>query len=220
MSLPPDFEWPGTGRASDVFQYIVESPEWRSLYLERAHRENCVASVYGLKACRITVSDTVAPPMRPARDTLAYNLRRGIRMCFERQFDVVRDAVVTSLEDVHAFMQFVVTHTNTPAVEVPFEARRDAVLDMMLEYIDSSSQWEQSGIQVAEDETGRLLFGGGVMRRLTLVQAEHPLGRARGVITAKLQWGTKTDSKHLCCTADVRACMDSLTELACERTGR
>ena len=197
MSLPSDFEWPGTGRASDLFEYILKSPEWATLHLAQMYREPCVASIYALKGLRITVSNTVAPKMRPARDTLAYLVRRGIRVCFERQFDVVRDAVVTSLDEVRVFMQFVVSNMSPWVLgpPVPFEPRRDAVLDMMLEYIDSSSQWEQSQIEVVEDETGRLVFGG-------------------GVLTALIWWDDRAHVKTLCCTVDVRNCMDFVTKLA------
>ena len=216
MSLPSDFEWPGTGRASDLFEYILKSPEWRTLHLEQMYREPCVASIYGLKGLRITVSNTVAPKMRPARDTLAYLVRRGIRVCFERQFDVVRDAVVTSLDEVRVFMQFVVSNMSPWVLgpPVPFEPRRDAVLDMMLEYIDSSSQWEQSQIEVVEDETGRLVFGGGVLGTLTFRPPNIPYGYAGGVLTALIWWDDRAHVKTLCCTVDVRNCMDFVTKLA------
>lgn len=216
MSLPSDFEWPGTGRASDLFEYILKSPEWRTLHLEQMYREPCVASIYGLKGLRITVSNTVAPKMRPARDTLAYLVRRGIRVCFERQFDVVRDAVVTSLDEVRVFMQFVVSNMSPWVLgpPVPFEPRRDAVLDMMLEYIDSSSQWEQSQIEVVEDETGRLVFGGGVLGTLTFRPPNIPYGYTGGVLTALIWWDDRAHVKTLCCTVDVRNCMDFVTKLA------
>ena len=216
MSLPSDFEWPGTGRASDLFEYILKSPEWRTLHLEQMYREPCVASIYALKGLRITVSNTVAPKMRPARDTLAYLVRRGIRVCFERQFDVVRDAVVKSLDEVRVFMQFVVSNMSPWVLgpPVPFEPRRDAVLDMMLEYIDSSSQWEQSQIEVVEDETGRLVFGGGVLGTLTFRPPNIPYGYAGGVLTALIWWDDRAHVKTLCCTVDVRNCMDFVTKLA------
>ena len=216
MSLPSDFEWPGTGRASDLFEYILKSPEWATLRLAQMYREPCVASIYALKGLRITVSNTVAPKMRPARDTLAYLVRRGIRVCFERQFEVVRDAVVTSLDEVRVFMQFVVSNMSPWVLgpPVPFEPRRDAVLDMMLEYIDSSSQWEQSQIEVVEDETGRLVFGGGVLGTLTFRPPNIPYGYAGGVLTALIWWDDRAHVKTLCCTVDVRNCMDFVTKLA------
>ena len=216
MSLPSDFEWPGTGRASDLFEYILKSPEWATLRLAQMYREPCVASIYALKGLRITVSNTVAPRMRAARDALTYHVRRGIRMCFERQFEVVRDAVVTSLDEVRAFMQFVVSNISPWVLgpPVPFEPRRDAVLDMMLEYIDSSSQWEQSQIEVVEDETGRLVFGGGVLGTLTFRPPNIPYGYAGGVLTALIWWDDRAHVKTLCCTVDVRNCMDFVTKLA------
>ena len=216
MSLPSDFEWPGTGRASDLFEYILKSPEWATLRLAQMYREPCVASIYALKGLRITVSNTVAPRMRAARDALTYHVRRGIRMCFERQFEVVRDAVVTSLDEVRAFMQFVVSNMSPWVLgpPVPFEPRRDAVLDMMLEYIDSSSQWEQSQIEVVEDETGRLVFGGGVLGTLTFRPPNIPYGYAGGVLTALIWWDDRAHVKTLCCTVDVRNCMDFVTKLA------
>ena len=216
MSLPSDFEWPGTGRSSDLFEYILKSPEWATLRLAQMYREPCVASIYALKGLRITVSNTVAPKMRPARDTLAYLVRRGIRVCFERQFDVVRDAVVKSLDEVRVFMQFVVSNMSPWVLgpPVPFEPRRDAVLDMMLEYIDSSSQWEQSQIEVVEDETGRLVFGGGVLGTLTFRPPNIPYGYAGGVLTALIWWDDRAHVKTLCCTVDVRNCMDFVTKLA------
>ena len=216
MSLPSDFEWPGTGRASDLFEYILKSPEWATLRLAQMYREPCVASIYALKGLRITVSNKVAPRMRAARDALTYHVRRGIRMCFERQFEVVRDAVVTSLDEVRAFMQFVVSNMSPWVLgpPVPFEPRRDAVLDMMLEYIDSSSQWEQSQIEVVEDETGRLVFGGGVLGTLTFRPPNIPYGYAGGVLTALIWWDDRAHVKTLCCTVDVRNCMDFVTKLA------
>ena len=216
MSLPSDFEWPGTGRASDLFEYILKSPEWATLRLAQMYREPCVASIYALKGLRITVSNTVAPKMRPARDTLAYLVRRGIRVCFERQFEVVRDAVVTSLDEVRAFMQFVVSNISPWVLgpPMPFERRRDAVLDMMLEYIDSSSQWEQSQLKVVEDETGCLVFSGGVHRTLTLRPPNIPSGYDGGVLTAEIWWDATIDVITLCCTVDVRNCMDFVTKLA------
>ena len=216
MSLPSDFEWPGTGRASDLFEYILKSPEWATLRLAQMYREPCVASIYALKGLRITVSNTVAPRMRAARDALTYHVRRGIRVCFERQFEVVRDAVVTSLDEVRVFMQFVVSNMSPWVLgpPVPFEPRRDAVLDMMLEYIDSSSQWEQSQIEVVEDETGRLVFGGGVLGTLTFRPPNIPYGYAGGVLTALIWWDDRAHVKTLCCTVDVRNCMDFVTKLA------